>query len=113
MSSSNKVVDCILSIKAYHEWQQAGGHGCWKLGATFKTPNSSKTPLSRPRLACSWLGSGRSYDAFALPTSKANGKNMPEEYENLIEKLGMPIKSFSLDFTEETTNSCSNFGGFC
>eukprot|EP00250_Pteridium_aquilinum_P013147 c21159_g1_i1 orf=147-3644(+) len=83
---STKVVDCILSIKAYHEWQQAGGHGCLKLGGSFKTPSSSsKTPLTRARLACSWLGSSRTSDALVLSTSKA------------------------IDLMEETENACSNF----
>lgn len=33
-----KVVDCILSLKAYQEWQQAGGHGPWKLVGPLKHP---------------------------------------------------------------------------
>ncbi|CAM6051253.1 unnamed protein product [Sphagnum compactum] len=34
-SSSAKLVDCILALKAYHEWKQGGAMGFWRL----KSPN--------------------------------------------------------------------------
>ncbi|KAI5065320.1 hypothetical protein GOP47_0020015 [Adiantum capillus-veneris] len=37
-----KVVDCILSLKAYHEWQQAGGQGLWKIVGPLKPSCPSK-----------------------------------------------------------------------
>ncbi|KAH9602563.1 hypothetical protein KSS87_001041 [Heliosperma pusillum] len=34
--SSNKVVDCILCLKGYYEWRQAGGIGVWRYGGTVR-----------------------------------------------------------------------------
>ncbi|OVA19729.1 Calponin homology domain [Macleaya cordata] len=34
--SSVKVVDCILCLKGYYEWKQAGGIGIWRYGGTVK-----------------------------------------------------------------------------
>ncbi|KAE8654158.1 Kinesin KP1 [Hibiscus syriacus] len=34
--SMNKVVDCILFLKGYYEWKQAGGIGVWRYGGTVK-----------------------------------------------------------------------------
>ncbi|KAL3508328.1 hypothetical protein ACH5RR_027729 [Cinchona calisaya] len=34
--SSGKVVDCILCLKGYYEWKQAGGIGVWRYGGTVK-----------------------------------------------------------------------------
>ncbi|KAE8713739.1 Kinesin KP1 [Hibiscus syriacus] len=34
--SMNKVVDCILCLKGYYEWKQAGGFGVWRYGGTVK-----------------------------------------------------------------------------
>ncbi|KAJ8754251.1 hypothetical protein K2173_002151 [Erythroxylum novogranatense] len=34
--SSSKVVDCILCLKGYYEWKQAGGVGIWRYGGLVK-----------------------------------------------------------------------------
>ncbi|CAA7025657.1 unnamed protein product [Microthlaspi erraticum] len=34
--SSNKVVDCILCLKGFYEWKQAGGIGVWRYGGTVR-----------------------------------------------------------------------------
>ncbi|ESQ37545.1 hypothetical protein EUTSA_v10002379mg [Eutrema salsugineum] len=34
--SSNKVVDCILCLKGFYEWKQAGGVGVWRYGGTVR-----------------------------------------------------------------------------
>ncbi|XP_039061143.1 kinesin-like protein KIN-14F [Hibiscus syriacus] len=34
--SMNKIVDCILCLKGYYEWKQAGGIGVWRYGGTAK-----------------------------------------------------------------------------
>ncbi|XP_039014872.1 kinesin-like protein KIN-14F [Hibiscus syriacus] len=39
--SINKVVDCILCLKGYHEWKKAGGVGDWKYGGTVKIKSSA------------------------------------------------------------------------
>ncbi|XVF03584.1 hypothetical protein REPUB_Repub05bG0006000 [Reevesia pubescens] len=38
--SINKVVDCILCLKGYHEWKKAGGVGVWRYGGTVKIASS-------------------------------------------------------------------------
>ncbi|OWM71316.1 hypothetical protein CDL15_Pgr011444 [Punica granatum] len=46
--SSNKVVDCILCLKGYYEWKQAGGIGVWRYGGTVRItsfPKSSSSSL--------------------------------------------------------------------
>lgn len=40
--SSNKVVDCILCLKGYYEWKQAGGIGVWKYGGTVRITSFPK-----------------------------------------------------------------------
>ncbi|KAF0890475.1 hypothetical protein E2562_002838 [Oryza meyeriana var. granulata] len=40
--SSMKVVDCILCLKAYHEWKLSGGIGIWRYGGIVKIASSSK-----------------------------------------------------------------------
>ncbi|XP_052207437.1 kinesin-like protein KIN-14F [Diospyros lotus] len=40
--SSSKVVDCILCLKGYYEWKQAGGIGVWRYGGTVKITSFPK-----------------------------------------------------------------------
>ncbi|KAK9268772.1 hypothetical protein L1049_000534 [Liquidambar formosana] len=40
--SSNKVVDCILCLKGYYEWKQAGGIGVWRYGGTVRITSCPK-----------------------------------------------------------------------
>lgn len=45
--SSTKVVDCILCLKGYYEWKQAGGIGVWRYGGTVRIvsfPKGSASP---------------------------------------------------------------------
>ncbi|KAF3602104.1 hypothetical protein F2Q69_00034979 [Brassica cretica] len=48
--SSNKVVDCILCLKGFYEWKQAGGVGVWRYGGTVRIvslhPKVSSASLS-------------------------------------------------------------------
>uniref|UniRef100_A0A1J3GH74 Kinesin KP1 n=1 Tax=Noccaea caerulescens TaxID=107243 RepID=A0A1J3GH74_NOCCA len=48
--SSNKVVDCILCLKGFYEWKQAGGIGVWRYGGTVRivslNPKGSSTTTS-------------------------------------------------------------------
>ncbi|KAK9152324.1 hypothetical protein Syun_010633 [Stephania yunnanensis] len=44
--SSVKVVDCILCLKGYHEWKQAGGIGVWRYGGTVKIVSLQKSSQS-------------------------------------------------------------------
>ncbi|CAN1845386.1 Kinesin-like protein KIN-14F [Linum perenne] len=44
--SSNKVVDCILCLRGYYEWKQAGGIGVWRYGGLVKIfPKESPASL--------------------------------------------------------------------
>ncbi|XP_024160716.1 kinesin-like protein KIN-14F [Rosa chinensis] len=46
--SSSKVVDCILCLKGYYEWKQAGGIGVWRYGGTVRItcfPKGSSSSL--------------------------------------------------------------------
>lgn len=109
MGSSAKVVDCILALKAYHEWQLNGGQGLWKFtGQPYKSPCSLKslcrTRSSEPRqfrvsnhVPKSWAFSG-----FDGP------KNLPDE-------LGSPFGNFErmqkgFDLFEESEIPSSNTG---
>ncbi|EMS50422.1 Kinesin-4 [Triticum urartu] len=48
--SSMKVVDCILCLKAYHEWKLSGGIGIWRYGAIVKiAPPSKRLPSHSSR----------------------------------------------------------------
>ncbi|XP_062078987.1 kinesin-like protein KIN-14F [Humulus lupulus] len=40
--SSSKVVDCILCLKGYYEWKQAGGIGVWRYGGTVRITSCPK-----------------------------------------------------------------------
>ncbi|XP_021841855.2 kinesin-like protein KIN-14F isoform X2 [Spinacia oleracea] len=40
--STSKVVDCILCLKGYYEWKQAGGIGVWRYGGTVRITSFPK-----------------------------------------------------------------------
>ena len=44
--SSSKVVDCILCLKGFYEWKQAGGIGVWRYGGTVRITSFPKGSLS-------------------------------------------------------------------
>ncbi|CAA0828237.1 P-loop nucleoside triphosphate hydrolases superfamily protein with CH (Calponin Homology) domain [Striga hermonthica] len=39
---SSRVVNCVLALKSYYEWRQAGGNGVWKFGGNLKPSTSGK-----------------------------------------------------------------------
>ncbi|KAL3644745.1 Kinesin-like protein KIN-14I [Castilleja foliolosa] len=39
---SSRVVNCVLALKSYCEWKQAGGNGVWKFGGNVKPATSGK-----------------------------------------------------------------------
>ncbi|KAF8394616.1 hypothetical protein HHK36_020830 [Tetracentron sinense] len=39
---SARIVNCILALKSYSEWKQAGGSGLWKFGGNLKHTTSAK-----------------------------------------------------------------------
>nr|POF09563.1 kinesin-like protein kin-14i [Quercus suber] len=40
---SARVVNCVLAVKSYSEWKQAGGNGVWKFGGNVKPMVSAKS----------------------------------------------------------------------
>lgn len=40
--ASSRIVNCILGLKSYGEWKQAGGTGVWKFGGNVKPTTSAK-----------------------------------------------------------------------
>ncbi|KAL5735585.1 hypothetical protein ACOSQ2_030373 [Xanthoceras sorbifolium] len=70
--SSSKVVDCILCLKGYYEWKQAGGIGVWRYGGTVKI-------TSFPTRPASLVGSESADDSFDESESS--------QYEQLLEFL--------------------------
>lgn len=71
--SMNKVVDCILCLKGYYEWKQAGGIGIWRYGGTVKI---TAFPKSSPP---SLVGSESADDSLEGSDSS--------QYEQLLEFL--------------------------
>ncbi|KAK1404927.1 kinesin-like protein KIN-14F [Heracleum sosnowskyi] len=71
--SSNKVVDCILCLKGYFEWMQAGGIGVWRYGGTVKITSLRKESPS------TLFGSESADDSFDESESS--------QYEDLLELL--------------------------
>uniref|UniRef100_A0A165YY10 Kinesin motor domain-containing protein n=1 Tax=Daucus carota subsp. sativus TaxID=79200 RepID=A0A165YY10_DAUCS len=70
--SSNKVVDCILCLKGYYEWAQAGGIGVWRYGGTVRITSLQKSPSTL-------FGSESADDSFDESGSL--------QYEDLLELL--------------------------
>ncbi|PRQ42345.1 putative minus-end-directed kinesin ATPase [Rosa chinensis] len=70
-SASARIVNCVLALKSYSDWKQAGGSGSWKFVGNLKPPISGKPFLrknSEPFMSSftrtsSW--SERSQDSFS------------------------------------------------
>lgn len=41
--TSGKVVECILCLKGYYEWKQAGGIGVWRYGGTVRITSLARS----------------------------------------------------------------------
>ncbi|XP_052118479.1 kinesin-like protein KIN-14F [Arachis duranensis] len=79
--SSNKVVDCILCLKGYHEWKLSGGEGVWKYGGTVRITSFPKR--SSPS-SLSTIGSDQSSgDDQSLLDEQIEAS----QYEHLLEFL--------------------------
>lgn len=86
--SSGKVVDCILCLKGYYEWKQAGGIGVWRYGGTVKI-------VSFPKGSPSSLVGSESADE-SLDDSDSS------QYEQLFDYL-----HFSSEFSLEESNAAN------
>ena len=70
--SSSKVVDCILCLKGYYEWKQAGGIGVWRYGGLVKI-------VSFPKESPSLVGSES--------TDESVDESESSQYEQLLDFL--------------------------
>ncbi|GAA0142101.1 microtubule binding motor protein [Lithospermum erythrorhizon] len=86
--SSAKVVDCILCLKGYYEWKQAGGIGVWRYGGTVKITALPKESPSSSSFAGS-ESADESLDDF----------DSSSQYEQLVEYFQMSSK-ISLEKSE-------------
>ncbi|KDP32619.1 hypothetical protein JCGZ_13169 [Jatropha curcas] len=71
--SSSKVVDCILCLKGYYEWKEAGGIGVWRYGGLVKIVSFPKESPS------SIVGSESADESFDESESS--------QYEQLLDFL--------------------------
>ncbi|XP_027172965.1 kinesin-like protein KIN-14F [Coffea eugenioides] len=86
--SSGKVVDCILCLKGYYEWKQAGGIGVWRYGGNVKI-------VSFPKGSTSSFVSSESADE-SLDDSESS------QFEQLLEYLHL-----SSEVSLEETNAAN------
>ncbi|XP_055802386.1 kinesin-like protein KIN-14L isoform X2 [Solanum dulcamara] len=101
--SSTKVVDCILELKAYHEWKQmTGGVGCYKpLRSPLLTP-------SRGRIQAQTHVTINSDSRRRLEMSASFPKQSPSEDE--IQKLeGIIVKALAERMVDMKENMGNNF----
>ncbi|KAK4721115.1 hypothetical protein R3W88_011348 [Solanum pinnatisectum] len=101
--SSTKVVDCILELKAYHEWKQmTGGVGCYKpLRSPLLTP-------SRGRIQAQTHVTVNSDSRRRLEMSASFPKQSPSEDE--IQKLeGIIVKALAERMVDMKENIGNNF----
>ncbi|GAA0146394.1 microtubule binding motor protein [Lithospermum erythrorhizon] len=84
--SSGKVVDCILCLKGYYEWKQAGGIGVWRYGGTVRI-------TSLPKETSSSIFSSESADE-SLDSSESS------QYEQLVDYLHLSSEISLVDSKE-------------
>ncbi|CAK9145059.1 unnamed protein product [Ilex paraguariensis] len=77
--SSSKVVECILCLKGYYKWKQAGGIGVWRYGGTVRI-------TSLPKGSPSSLVGSESTDE-SLDDSESS------QYEELLEFLHLSTEN--------------------
>lgn len=90
--SSNKVVDCILCLKGYYEWKQAGGIGVWRYGGTVKITSFPKES------AASLVGSES--------TDESLDESESSQYEQILEFLHF---SSEISLDESRTSNVLSF----
>lgn len=81
--SSSKVVDCILCLKGYFEWKQAGGIGVWRYGGIVKITSFPKE--SPP----SMVGSETTYESISVDESESSQYEQFLEFLHLSEEISI------------------------
>ncbi|XP_023633783.1 kinesin-like protein KIN-14F [Capsella rubella] len=93
--SSNKVVDCILCLKGFYEWKQAGGVGVWRYGGTVRIVSFNPKGSSPRQYG---IGSGSTTDeSVSLDESESS------QYDQLLDFLHLSNEIS----TEETETGIS------
>ncbi|GMH25788.1 hypothetical protein Nepgr_027631 [Nepenthes gracilis] len=89
--SSSKIVDCILCLKGYYEWKQAGGIGVWRYGGTVKIKSFHKEESSSSSI-CS-----------------ENAYESPDDYESLQYEQLSEFLYISITVANEESSGQSPF----
>ncbi|KAI5398613.1 hypothetical protein KIW84_064108, partial [Lathyrus oleraceus] len=97
---SSRIVNCVLALKSYSEWEMGGKNGLWKYGGNPKPPSSEK-PVVRKRSEPftryfsraksigdkdSWLGD-HSSNIDAVLHDHSEGSSIPSVYSLVREIL--------------------------
>ncbi|KAL2501762.1 P-loop nucleoside triphosphate hydrolase superfamily protein with CH (Calponin-like proteiny) domain [Forsythia ovata] len=100
--SSAKVVDCILALKAFHEWKQmTGGNGI------YKPPRSPLTTHSAGRIHARTSGSVTFHSSRQLDMLAGSNKPLPADSE--IKKVeDVIVKAFAEHMVDSKENVDSN-----
>ncbi|KAL2480667.1 P-loop nucleoside triphosphate hydrolase superfamily protein with CH (Calponin-like proteiny) domain [Abeliophyllum distichum] len=100
--SSAKVVDCILALKAFHEWKQmTGGNGF------YKPPRSPLNTQSAGRIHARTSGSVTFHSSRQLDMSAGSDKPLPTDTE--IKKVeDVIVKAFAEHMVDSKENVDSN-----
>ncbi|KAF9619009.1 hypothetical protein IFM89_003912 [Coptis chinensis] len=88
---SARIVSCILALKSYNEWKEAGGKGLWKFGGPLKTSSSGNCFIRK------------NSDPFTSSLSK--NQSMNERSMDAEQKLNDDLGN---DPTKMTTNSLTS-----
>lgn len=106
-SSSERVVDCLLSLKSYCEWKQGRDPGLWKYDGTLSSFNSTRSP-SRDTLASPSIAAVKYNGRLASSTQKSPHQPRKRwvipEYDNVGE-ADMPISDCPTTLTQQHVGS--------
>ncbi|KAM5561087.1 kinesin-like protein KIN-14I [Rosa sericea] len=105
-SASARIVNCVLALKSYSDWKQAGGSGSWKFVGNLKPPISGKPFLrknSEPFMSSftrnsSW--SERSQDSFS--SEDPNEASSSHSLHMLVREVLLDKKQEEIPFIVES-----------
>ncbi|KAM5553989.1 hypothetical protein ABKV19_025961 [Rosa sericea] len=103
-SASTRIVNCVLALKSYSDWKQAGGSGSWKFVGNLKPPISGKPFLrknSEPFMSSftrtlSW--SERSQDSFS--SEDPNEASSSHSLHKLVREVLLDKKQEEIPFVK-------------
>ncbi|PIN24162.1 Kinesin (KAR3 subfamily) [Handroanthus impetiginosus] len=130
---SSRVVNCVLALKSYNEWKQAGGNGVWKFGGNVKTTTSGKQFIRKNcepftnSLSRTMSANEKSLnvvctnkDTNRMPNSSLStlvrailSDKKPEEIPNLVESvLSKVVEQFEHHIASQVESKKTNSGDF-